>query len=260
MYKRQVLAVDSRSRLNVDMTEPNKYTVKFTPIRNIVMIRLVSTEMPNTMYVINASNNWIDWDDSVLGVVSCELTHGTYTALELANEINLKMNQTVGAPAPYIGMIYTVTYITSTQKMRVDIPGPPPRTYRFLWASGPNKDRNAAFVLGYLVADGVMANTQSSDQPVHLQGDDYAFMCVRSGNVSLGAIAATDNIGHIMAKIVWNQPPRSIIYNSFVTNAIILPMPIDRMETLDVEFRTQDGEYYDFNKFDHSFSLEMYTL
>lgn len=50
-----------------------------------------------------------------------------------------------------------------------------------------------------------------------------------------------------------------IVYDSFVDTPIFYNDPVDHLHTLTIDIQTPDGEYYDFNDINHSFTLEIVT-
>ena len=95
--KRHVLSIDSRSRENFTTTTASNYTIRFPTISQVKKMKMLSTEIPNSQYVFRSTNNKIDLVDvgggSTVYVVT--ITEGSYSAIELADEINLQLNAAV---------------------------------------------------------------------------------------------------------------------------------------------------------------------
>lgn len=68
-------------------------------------------------------------------------------------------------------------------------------------------------------------------------------------------IGFTDN--DIFAKILLNVPAGTIAYNSFVSNPLIFPNALDKIETLEIQWVDETGVSVDFNDADHSLTLEI---
>lgn len=263
LYRRQVLCIDSNSRENKANSTPSDYLVKFPVIKNIKMCRLISTEIPNTAYVIDSTINTIDFETVGGGppgnaVYSCQITPGTYTATELANEINLRMNLAVGT---LFGVTFTATYMTFTQKLRIDrVDGL--GTFQLLWGTGVNLGSTPYLQMGFTQVDSVDDNTGlpqgtqvSSVNVVFLVGENYLYLCLKEFSDTLNS----DNIQNVFAKVIMNIPPRSIAFDSFVSNEVIFQRPLD-IKQLNVQWRRRTGELVGFNTIEHSFSIEFYTL
>jgi hypothetical protein len=61
----------------------------------------------------------------------------------------------------------------------------------------------------------------------------------------------------IFAKILLSDNPGDVCYNTFVDNPLIFVNAKDKIETLDITWVDEQGQPVDFNKVDHSFTLEM---
>lgn len=260
LYNRQILSVDSRSRVEYGqkdpvtgafITSPNAYTVRFPQIRNVKMVNLVTSEIPNTMYVINSTNNVITFDSDVAPAtagLTATLTEGTYSAAELANEINLQMNTAMGAG---FGALLVATYITWTKK--ITITRTDGNNIRIYWTA-PLSPR---FEIGFDDIDmPALAATVTSDNTVNLSGENFIYLVIKEFQA---AVRGTENLDRTFAKIIFNTPPHSYTFDSFAANPLIFNVPINTVNKLEIEFRRHDGTLYDFQYAEHSFSLEFYT-
>jgi len=109
-YKKKVdLVIDSRDR-NITYDENNYLVHLDNPIRNIHSIELLNAIIPNSDYIINASNNVLDFQENNIDF-SITIPIGNYTLTELGNELQIKLNQ-VGSSS------YTV--ITSNINNRIN--------------------------------------------------------------------------------------------------------------------------------------------
>jgi hypothetical protein len=251
-YSRQVVSLNSADRIDYANTTPNDYTVYLkTPLLNVCAIRLISTIVPNTQYVINATNNYIDFiDNNTATTYAVVIPPGTYTATELANQINSIMNTAVGAP---FGTIFTATYITYFQKMRIDrIDG---FTFTLLFGTGLNIAKSVAPILGFNAVNKGPGISFSGDVPVSLMGEPYIYLCIKD----VGTLV-NEKFKDVFARILFSVPPKSISYDSFASNAKIYRSPLTKVDRFDVRFITEAGLAYDFNHFENTLILEVYTL
>lgn len=264
---RHVLNIDSRDRENYASTTASNFTVKFNGLNNVVSLNLLQAQIPNTEYVINARNNIIDFTDSVAGASVATLTQGSYTATELADEINLQMNTAVGAG---FGVEYQVTYITFTQKFRVT--NVALNTFSFDWATGPNATTSTWFEFGEATQTDTAAglSTYDSSATVRLSGDDYINMILTGGH-DFSAQQNTSFTQGIFAKIILAAPARSIIFQEQQgSNPKIMNPPLSKLQQLRVSFRhprqvhrtsyEEEEPLYEFNGHDVSFSIEVLCL
>ena len=289
--KRQVLSVDSRNRVNFETTTPSEYTIELdATIKNVKMIRLATTEIANSQYTVNSKNQFIDIEEgdyianpAPAGLVATAiLTPGTYTGPGLADQINTQMNAAYGVP---FGTMFSVSYITETQKIRIihvpAVPGITSRRWRLLFKTGAhgsdNLNNNMARMLGFWEGydtawyqDNTMAvipvpppppavpllsNILLSDEIVMLSGENFCYLCIRG----FPAVRTTARIGDVFAKIIWNQLPRNVTFDSFAANYIVYENPISRLDKFDITFREADGSLYQFNNIEHSFTIEFLT-
>lgn len=179
------------------------------------------------------------------------LTPGTYSAMELANQINAKMNATLGVP---FGAEFVPTYVTYLQKFQIDCVAPG-HSFSLLFGSGSNKTISPAYVMGFEPVDTSLSSSASSINPVRLMGEDYVYLCIRD----MGTIRM-ETIKDVFARMVLDSPPRTIIYNSFISNAKIFRSPLTKLEKIDIRFVMKNNILYDFNTFENSITLEVYTL
>ena len=69
-----------------------------------------------------------------------------------------------------------------------------------------------------------------------------------------------DKIEDVFAKIIWNVPPAFYAYDSFVANDAIFHNPINLLSEFRVKFTRQDGQPYEFNSIEHSFTVEVWSI
>jgi hypothetical protein len=89
-----------------------------------------------------------------------------------------------------------------------------------------------------------------------LSGDNYIIMScdLFKDNESL----TSNNIPNVFAKILLSDVPGSVIYNQFIQLAEKLNHPITNLDSIEFTFYSPDGELYDFNGINHSFTIELY--
>jgi hypothetical protein len=72
-----------------------------------------------------------------------------------------------------------------------------------------------------------------------------------------------DTIGKIkkaFAKIIFTGIPGKMCFNSFIATPKIFYEPINQLSQLTIAFYSPEGELYDFNGLEHSFTIEITTL
>lgn len=259
--RRHVISVDSRFREEWAHTTPSEYQFRLpTALRAVKISRLLTTEIPNTQYSVNATNNKIDFEHKFTALLpdaeqtcTATLAVGTFSGTEMASQIDIAMNAAL-TPPRNPGERYTVQYDPQTQKViiRRVVGG----EFALLWGSGANRSKSAAAILGFdETADTGLATEHRSWYIINLSGDNMVYLCIKN----LGSVQ-TAMVSDVFAKIVWDQPPRSTCFDSFVSNAVVWNEPLNSLDRFDIKFCQPDGSLYDFNNMEHSFSVEVYTL
>lgn len=260
--RRHVISVDSRFRENPTMTDPNLYRFTLpTTVRNIKVARLLTTEIPNTQYVVNESNKYVDFFHKFDAAypepeqtVTAVLEEGTYSATEFATELNKAMNWAVklGGVGFAPDARYTVVYNSILQKFVISRPI---GLFRFLWLNGAHTKNSAYELMGFdKTYDTAEASIHQSPFIINLAGENLVYLCI----AGMAAVQAP-HTSNVFAKIIWDQPPRATCFDSFASNPVVFKEPLDRLDRLDIEFRQPDGSLYDFNNSEHSFTIELYS-
>lgn len=89
---------------------------------------------------------------------------------------------------------------------------------------------------------------------ISLEGEPYFLMV---SNI-LDTVVNTGTVDRVFSKILLSDPPGSILYNSFITNAKTFEDPVPIVEELEFTMKRADNRLFNFNGIDHSFSLEIY--
>lgn len=259
----RILNVNSANRNNPLTTTPNAYTIGFAPLRRVRSMRLVSTEFTNSRYLIDSTNNKLDFSSSAGpgGTYVATLTAGHYASSDLVTELDLRLNAALGA-AP--STIFTVSYSATTSKFtiaRVD-----GNTFALLLSSGTNASTSPLRELGLNRSDTATGlTTYTAPNCANLTGDDYTMMCIDGFGTLVDAARSTQQSRDrpmytpesVHAKLIWNTPARYATTNSFAAATYVCPAPLSRLDTLRVSFYRPDGQVCDWNGVDHSFSLEV---
>ena len=108
--------------------------------------------------------------------------------------------------------------------------------------------------VGNITATGSEATVQNN--VISLSGDNYIIMTcnIFKDNESL----SSGKIQTIFAKILLSDSPGNILFNQHIQLAEYLSNPINNLSVLEFKFFSPDGELYNFNGMDHSFTLEFY--
>ena len=92
-------------------------------------------------------------------------------------------------------------------------------------------------------------------KPYSLSGENYVYLKIPT----LSSISSTStNVSSIFAKILLDASPGSILFNSYVSSdKVFEDVPLNELDHLDIEIVDPQGELFEFNNIDHSFSLEI---
>lgn len=88
---------------------------------------------------------------------------------------------------------------------------------------------------------------------VSLEGDSYAML----SSPQLNNVFSTGPVDNIFAKLVLQDSPGSELFNGFVVNDNEFDNPIALLDELDLTVYAPNGQLYNFNGLDYSFSLEI---
>lgn len=89
---------------------------------------------------------------------------------------------------------------------------------------------------------------------ISLEGDNYIYLT----NELLETVATTGEVDHIFAKILLSDPPGSLLFNTFLSNAKYFDVtPLPKLAELEFRFVDRNGDLFNFNGVDHSISLEV---
>ena len=91
---------------------------------------------------------------------------------------------------------------------------------------------------------------------IDLSGEKYIFMC--SPQLGGGMISTGGNVENVFAKIQLAGTANSTIYNAFSGGTKYFnDSPLDFLDEIEISFRTQNGDLFEFNDKNHSYVLEI---
>jgi hypothetical protein len=242
--KRTLLCVHSDDRTNSDDTESH-YFVRFPTIYNVRRVNLLSTEIPNAEYVVNGTNNLIDFKYNNGADLVATLTPGNYTGATLAAEIETQLEDAAGSPG-----VFGVSFSETTSKLTITVSA---NTFELLLSSGDNLATSAWYLMGFDSGTDTGAVTEeTSDGIVRLAGANFVYLQI----AGMQTMLTTDGECNVFAKILLDVPPGSIAFNSFVSNGLEWPRAKDKIHELEITFADRDGSLFTFNKMPNSFTLE----
>jgi hypothetical protein len=126
-----------------------------------------------------------------------------------------------------------------------------PHNFKLLFS-----EANTAFKLfGFIDQDTDFAVEHTGTELVDLSGDDYFYMC--SPQLS-DTVKDDGTVKDIYAKILLNQSPGNILYDTFVSNPkIFFDTPLKFLDRIEFIFREPNNNLFFMNNLNHSFSLRI---
>lgn len=127
--------------------------------------QLKNTIIPNSIYVVNDTNNKIYFNENGSGSDStATLTNGNYTTATLATEIGTQMTAVTA-----FARTYTATYSSVTNKFTITV-----SASTFKMRMGTNTTNSARYITGYNADDATYISSHTSDVMVNLTNNVYS--------------------------------------------------------------------------------------
>ena len=262
------LAIDSRERnkkLNSNRktySDPNDYQItinKYKKFRNVISVRLIEAMMPNSQFLVNNNNKWLDIILPGASIeTNVELTPGNYTSTTLGTHITSQLNAALAAVG--LGGTFTVALNSTTYKTTISVNT---TDFTLLFETGINADCSIAYVLGFekkdvistsLSIDGVYAYHINSSKYVDLKIDEIP-------DIGTTIDVKEDIQNQILKRIpldvdfgkeqYYRSTELDRLYNYF--------NPIE-LSKLNIKIFSDNGKIYDSNRIDNYFILELLML
>lgn len=252
---------------------PNAYEYELImPVeyRNIRRVSLLTVEMCSSAYTIDSTNNQlvIAFNDES-SPTTVTITPGSYTPPNMALALEDAINAANGGAFQTV----TVTYNTSTRKFSTTTTlaagfnymvlasvtsGNANFTSMTIWDNLGFTDHTANLPLANGATDVIIAPSAAS-----LKEDRFIIMEIVRPTIMTGHMNSSGDHYQPFAKIIFdtdssaNFPAQSSVYD-FVSSPVEF-RNIGKVDRMLFRFRRPDGRFYDFNRFNHSFTLEFIT-
>ena len=264
-----IYVVDSRDRDESIYPDPSNYRIRTPEFKEVVSISLEDAQIPITGYVINEYNNLLYFQEETDITQIAEIPVGNYDADELAMTIETVLNATSAN-----GILYTVVNDPLTNKYVITSGAVGPFIFNLLFFGGletfssvnePNKTSEAVYIensIGPVIGFDKKNYTGSleyiSPFVYNLGGEKYIVMFIKEAD---RVEANKSSIHRAFAKIAIDVPRGAIKFFDNVDNRTVKYFsPINgTLSHLTIEFRTYDGNLYNFNGQEHSFTLKIVT-
>lgn len=245
--KTRYITIDSRD-INHDEYESNKYRVFLKyPLKNIYSIKLISAEIPNTLYSVNTYNNIIHFQEKNTQVANNEffkavIPIGDYNINDLLSQIQTNMNL-VGNSSYIVSLVNNKVRITS------DLTGNDNIFNLQFRSNDPDKrylDNTIGEILGFKPFYKTGLNTYTAESLYDLKQNHFVLFCLDN----------TSQNKNVFQKIPLND--KFVFYGSDKDYCVVHEYypPID-LDFLDIRWVDMNNNLVNFQGLPHSFTLKI---
>lgn len=242
--------VESRLRINPNTETTSNFTVSVPNYINVNRLRLVEATIPLTYFIINSTNNVINFTETGTGTWQAFLTPGSYTNTSIVTEIAAAMNS-VGATGPFSAVIDTLTNI-----LTISSAGP---TFRINTLSIVSNPLSLGRILGFGTTATGFALSHTSPGVVNLAGPNelYITSSIVSGPLEEVIILSVPDVTNIIERIPVFQTVGTIqtLLQPDSLRSVYIPDP-DAFTVLDIQIRLPGGSIVDLNDADVTLVFE----
>ena len=259
--KEDYLLIDSRDRNQIDYPDPNNYQIDLTEeYREILSVSLISSNVPKSQYLINTSNNVLNFIDSNSTTYEIKIPIGNYTIGELTTQIQNSMNAS-GTTDTYV-----VSFDSKTNKVTISTTG----NFQLLFNGGTEKyndserniykENSIGKLIGFTITDLSGSNTYTSQNQYNLNGPTYILLHINELN-NLDGIQNSIKNAYAKIPLDTNQNEYKFFKESNDYNVITeFSPPLARLSQLNIRFLNYDNTLYDFGGLEHTFLLKIRRL
>jgi len=250
-----LINVDSRFR-NTDLyPNPGKFTLKLNqPIKDILYVRLSSTEIPNLYYTFSQTKQNVSFTVTV-GAATTIVTiiDGFYDSTQLLTNIQAKLPAGMTVT---LNLVNGITTIAHTAAFSVNFTN-----------TGNNK--SLGYHLGFLknTYTSTLNNVTNKHELVGESlldniGDNYLFLRIndygKMYNFNKSTSDYNETLDNYLGKIILSvgKAEKNFDNNNFITKKHIFRQPTN-ISKLDIELLEPTGNIINTNAMDYSFTLEL---
>lgn len=219
----QILHIDSADRSSGTSDD---FQLQLPRSYNCSSAELISVQLPNTLYTVDASNCNIYWTSSIDGALSGSILNGFYNITNFPAAVQAAMNFSS------VTVTYIVTYNSVTGKLAI-VPSSGTISMTFL-----NKTNAANILMGFNASNQTAGAANNGDNLVDLSGIKYALISISGidSNSVLGSNANT--FGSYIIPIGTNTGG---IVNFEVNDEFKIVSSTVTLQSLSVKLRRQNG-------------------
>lgn len=240
--------IDTRFRPNIEEDAEDCLFKLYNKMRNIISLRIVSAEVPNTAYVFTTANGNLTF--KINGTSIGNIGESNYTATQLETEINsilpvgysLIIDIETGRATISAGSAFTLDFTTDSLNM-----------------GSRDFDFGLGYNLGFRQKEYSGASSYTSEGIVDVSGERYIFL-------QLGDFSNFDSVYNhsllnqtIFAKLVITGSSYSVVLDNEANASnkkISLEQPVD-IDQFKLKLFNVYGKTLDLNKMNYSLTVEM---
>lgn len=285
--RKQIVNVDSRFRDNLYMSTSSNFQYTFEhPYKNVIRLRIASSEIPNSWYEFSDVNyhntsfivSAYDISNN-LRTVTIQIGDGNYSAIDLLTTIQAQFNTKLQTPYGIFMNIYPNPFNIKTT-IQLSGVGPvgsnaPTQTGKpfmlnfvvpalanqpYNWGLGYNIGfRSLRYTVSTItdVSGGISTYAIQSESLIDVTADPYVFIAVN--DYYSVENKNQDGFTQALAKIIIRDAKNAILFDdggSLLSNDIVFPSPVD-LKRIQVQLLDPYGKVIDLNGLNMSLSLEI---
>lgn len=255
-YERTMVSIDSTDRNYSMYPSSTEYTLSLLQVfKNVVAIRLLSAEIPASFYVFSAVANTttIYLKDGTSPYVAVTIPDGNYTLSQLCDALSA---------AILAATTQTYTVILNQATLKIIITSP---TNDFMINTAEGSSTQIVnWGLGYFLGfnKGIYSSVSKNiTAPNPGSINPYNYMILDLGG-NLNMITENEIPKGYFAKVPINVCNFNYVYltpECCSYNFARYDPPIGRLDKICIRWRFHDGRPINFNGYEHSFTLEIFT-
>jgi hypothetical protein len=241
----QMLCVSNHSKRTADAD--NNFRVDFPRFTKVTKIELMSVEIPNRLYDIDATSNAIDFTITST-TYAATVPAGIYNGTELAVAMNVAMDA-LSVPGFVTGTVI-VSFDKATNKFTFTVTG---ETLTIHAGTGATAATGIWAAIGFNATDVTTTTIAIAQNTSQLrEGENFVYLSL----ANLGSIESTDGETDVFAKVITDDLVR---FNSYVctpkTYSIASPLP--SLSTIHTRVVRRDGTLYNLRDTPMSYTLQI---
>jgi hypothetical protein len=226
----------------------NDYTIQFSSPLPEGLYKLKQAVIPNSIFVVNNTNNKIYFEENGGSILTATLTTGDYTPSTLITQISNSM--TAISASSGLARTYTATFSSVTNLFTITVSS---SSFKMLMATYTTN--SASIITGFNVDDTSFASSQVSDSVVNFTNNIYSFNLNIQSQSVINYLVDNSGVSYSFSVPVTTSYGNICVYEPTVNYYIKLDSPT---RVLKVQVRDDSNVLVPLNS-DYYFILELYN-